>query len=413
MPTLRVSDELYQRIAAHASSQGVSNEIWLEQNIPVFQPDKHSDTTRRHLEECYQTIVENFPNGLIALYDHDLRYRLVKGDGLARIGLTSADFEGKRLRDVFPPAVYERDEPTLRAALRGERTTVIVPFGNEFFRVMTLPVYDSKGEIIYGLVMSQNITDLENAKRLEAERASLVQKLEHEHTLAELRSELLSIISHEFRTPLSIIMSASQILQRYNANLTDQKRREKLSAITEQIKHLDQMLSEVDTLLHTNRAFLEYHPAPVDVVALCQSILSDVECTTTSAHTIALDAQANAPTAYIDSNLVRHALANLLSNAIKYSPDGGEIVLSVVECQGDWRFCVSDQGIGIPLPDQEKLFQPFSRATNVGDIRGTGLGLSIVRQIAELHGGTVTVESQPGEGSRFILIVPSIADKAV
>lgn len=106
----------------------------------------------------YRTMVENFPNGLIALYDKELRYTVINGEGLRAIGMTSADLEGKRLRDIFPPEVYERDEVALRAALEGETTKSMVSFGNELFKVITLPVLDKSGKVISGLVMSQNVT---------------------------------------------------------------------------------------------------------------------------------------------------------------------------------------------------------------------------------------------------------------
>lgn len=115
-------------------------------------------------EAHYRAIAEHFPNGMIALYDHDLRYTIVNGEGLAQIGLHPADLEGKRLRDVFPPEVYERDEPALLAALQGEKVESLVTMGDQHFRVLTLPVYNNQGEIINGMVMSQNITELRNTE---------------------------------------------------------------------------------------------------------------------------------------------------------------------------------------------------------------------------------------------------------
>jgi two-component system cell cycle sensor histidine kinase/response regulator CckA len=125
---------------------------------------RRAETALRESEARYRAIAANFPNGMIALYGHDLRYTLVDGQGLAQIGLSSTDLEGKRLRDVFPPTVYERDEPALLAALQGETVEVVVPFGDQFFRVTTLPVKDEYGEIFSGMVMSQNITELKRAE---------------------------------------------------------------------------------------------------------------------------------------------------------------------------------------------------------------------------------------------------------
>ncbi len=120
-------------------------------------------------EAQYRAIANHLPNGMVALFDHDLRYTVSSGAGLAEIGMKPDDLVGKRLRDIFPPEIYERDEPALKAALRGETTESIVTFGDEHFRVVTLPVNDTNGNVIQGMVLSQNITQLkETDRRLQA-----------------------------------------------------------------------------------------------------------------------------------------------------------------------------------------------------------------------------------------------------
>jgi len=125
---------------------------------------KRTEAAIRMSEARYRAITANFPNGLIALFDQDLRYSIASGTGLAKIGLTEADFEGKRLRDIFPPEIYERDEPYLKAALKGETISQIVPIGEDYFKVITLPVKDDQGAIISGMVMSQDVTALKKAE---------------------------------------------------------------------------------------------------------------------------------------------------------------------------------------------------------------------------------------------------------
>lgn len=110
----------------------------------------------------------------------------------------------------------------------------------------------------------------------------------------------------------------------------------------------------------------------------------------------------------LDEKLLNHILGNLLSNAIKYSPDGGIVDLEVVQEANTIVIQVKDQGIGLPLDYQEKLFQSFERASNVGNIQGTGLGLSIVKQATDLHGGEITVESQAGSGTTFTVTIPIV-----
>lgn len=165
---------------------------------------KRTEATIRMSEARYRAIAANFPNGLIALFDHDLRYSIVSGAGLAKIGLTKADFEGKRLRDIFPPEIYERDEPFLLAALKGETISQIVPMGEYYFNVITLPVKDDKGEIISGMVMSQDVTALKKAElnlektlkqlQLAIDTAKLgIWRLDAERSLMEWNDQLLAM----------------------------------------------------------------------------------------------------------------------------------------------------------------------------------------------------------------------------
>lgn len=141
-------------------------------------------------ERLYRAFAENYPYGLLSFYDHDLRYIAMHGYGLAQIGMTSADFEGKRLRDVFPPEIYLRDEPALLAALRGETVESVVPFGDQFFRVTTLPIHDDHGAIICGMVISENVTALKQAEvelqaALDQLQLDVAQIRRHEDALRE------------------------------------------------------------------------------------------------------------------------------------------------------------------------------------------------------------------------------------
>ena len=123
----------------------------------------------------YKAIAEHFPNGMVAVFDRDLRYRVINGDGLRQLGMEPERLQGQRLRDIFPPEVYERDEPALLAALRGERTESVVEFGGLWFRVLTVPVFAESGEVIAGLVLSQDISPL---KRAETEARSTLEQLQ-------------------------------------------------------------------------------------------------------------------------------------------------------------------------------------------------------------------------------------------
>ncbi len=168
-------------------------------------------------EELHRTIMRNFPSGMIALLDHDLRYTLVDGNGLKEIGLTPDDLEGKRLRDVFPPEIYERDEPHLLAALAGEARVNDVAYNGKHYRIHTLPVKDRHGEIMAGMVMTQDITPLRMAEQQRIELTVAQEK-------ARFLAEFLGNMSHDLKTPLSIINTSLYLLERYTDPVQQQRK---------------------------------------------------------------------------------------------------------------------------------------------------------------------------------------------
>jgi signal transduction histidine kinase len=171
------------------------------------------------------------------------------------------------------------------------------------------------------------------------------------------------------------------------------------------------MLDQVLTIGRADANLLEFKPKPVDIATLCERLREEAlsgqsEPGTESEGLLALTVEMEDPMAHADEKLLRHILGNLLSNAIKYTPSGlGANFRARREVNG-LVFEVQDQGIGIPSDDLPRLFGNFHRASNVGDIPGTGLGLTIVKRAVESHGGTISVVSELGTGTRFTVRIP-------
>jgi signal transduction histidine kinase len=152
---------------------------------------------------------------------------------------------------------------------------------------------------------------------------------------------------------------------------------------------------------------LQFRPGEINLKTLLQSILEQLQPTyDPELHRIVIENEEQVGTLWGDEELLKRVFINLLSNAIKYSPQGGDVRFMVQRHGSEVIFRVSDQGIGIPLADQEHLFEPFHRAANTGDIHGTGLGLSIVREFVRVHGGNAIVESQEGKGTTVTVSLP-------
>lgn len=244
-----------------------------------------------------------------------------------------------------------------------------------------------------------------NAELAQA-REEALRLLARERELSELKSEFVSLVSHEFRTPLEIIMSSADNLQRYYDRLAPEKRDELLRTINKAVRRMAAMMEEVLVLgrLETNR--MTFNPEPIEFDVLCRRTCDEIESATASRCPIRLAVDPKLEPGVGDESLLRHILINLLTNAVKYSAPGVAVDFDVKR-DGDRVVCrIVDQGCGIPDPDQKRLFHAFHRGSNVGQIPGTGLGLLIVHRCVELHGGEVEFESVEGKGTTFTVTLP-------
>ena len=248
--------------------------------------------------------------------------------------------------------------------------------------------------------------DITERKRAEAE---LHKALEKERELGQLKSDFVSLVSHEFRTPLEIIMSSADNLDRYHDRLPAEKREQLLRTINKSVRRMSTMMEEVLVLgrLETDR--MTFKSAAFDLRAFCQRVCDEIESATAKRCPIHLHMDGVPEQAFGDEAVLRHIFTNLLSNAVKYSTPG-QAVEFFLEQNGDEGICrIVDRGCGIPESDQKRLFQAFHRGSNVRQIPGTGLGLLIVQRCVDLHGGEIHFESMEGRGTTFSVRLPLFA----
>jgi PAS domain S-box-containing protein len=252
-----------------------------------------------------------------------------------------------------------------------------------------------------GVVCS--LRDITVQKQMEAR---LRQMLQREMKLSELKSAYVSMAAHDLRNPLAVIQSAVDLIRQYSDRLTEEQIQRKYDRMQDSIKVMVDMLDDILIIGQVESGKLTFNPAPVEVISFCQNIAAEAKQAAGAAQPIDFSYQGECGTAQVDVKLLRHILSNLLSNAIKYSPEGSPVTFTA-SCEPDQiTFRIQDRGIGIPQADQSRLFEAFHRAENVGNVPGTGLGLAIVKQSVELHGGTITFESEEGVGSTFTVILP-------
>lgn len=258
--------------------------------------------------------------------------------------------------------------------------------------------------------VAERTGDLERANaELLAAKADLQRALEAERKLGELRGNFVSIVSHEFRTPLGIIMSSSEMLERYLDRLPPAERRQQLESITKAAGRMAGMMRDVLLLSRVDAGQMEFQPVPVELRAFCQRVIGEVRAALGAATAIELACAPDVPLEVLaDESLLGHILTNLLVNAAKYSTGKGPARLSLKADGEQVIFEIRDEGVGIPAEDEERLFKPFQRGRNVGKVAGTGLGLVIVKRCVELHGGQITIQSAEHAGTTVRVRLPLI-----
>lgn len=327
-------------------------------------------------------------------------------------GYTIDEAMGRNCRFLQGPDTNPQTLEQLRSAVREGRAFNDVllnyrkdgtPFWNE---LRITPVFDGDGQLISFVGLQNDITPRKEAEEDLLERERLRVALEKERELGQVKNVFMSTISHEFRTPLAIIHSASEMLERYLMEMSEERRIERLGNIKAQVKHLEDMLDEVAIVIQAETGRLEFHPKLIDMVPFCRDLVESYQIMLTTGHQIAFHTMLTYTRMSGDPRLLRHIFTNLLSNAVKYSAPEQPIHLSLRLETGAVVVEIRDHGIGIPKRDQGRLFEPFFRASNVGAIEGTGLGLKVVRDCVDLHGGTVTIRSAEGEGTTSIVRLP-------
>ncbi|MBO3458561.1 ATP-binding protein [Aetokthonos hydrillicola Thurmond2011] len=281
------------------------------------------------------------------------------------------------------------------------------------------------GYILKPFEEMQLITAIEIALSKYQEETLIRKALEKEKEMRELNSQFISMVSHEFRNPLSTILTSTELLTHYSQKLNEEKKSEYINHIQNAVKQMNQLMTDVLTLGKTEIGHVNFNPVEIDLEQFCSDLVAEIQLSASENHKIIFTTQENTTkqddatviqnTQYLatktrlpclDEKLLRHILSNLLLNAIKYSPHGGVIHFELFCLEEEAIFRIQDHGIGIPETDQDNLFNSFHRGSNVGKIPGHGLGLAIVKQYVELHGGEITFASKVGVGTTFVVSLP-------
>lgn len=248
-----------------------------------------------------------------------------------------------------------------------------------------------------------NSRDITERKRL----SEISLALERERELSEIKTRFFSMASHEFRTPLSTVLAAAQLMENSPGIWQNEtKRSRNLNRIQNSVKNMVQLLDDILTINRAETGKLEFNPKSLRLEKLCRQCVEEIQLSAGNKHQITFNCPKQGVRISLDKKLMRSILANLLSNAIKYSPQGGEVNVSLEFLDNEVQIKISDRGIGIPPDYFKQLFEPFHRGQNVRRIPGTGLGLLIVKKFVDLHHGQIELTSTIDVGTTVVITLP-------
>ena len=254
--------------------------------------------------------------------------------------------------------------------------------------------------------MLSMVLDITQRKRAEEE---LLKTLEREKELSQLKSNFVSMVSHEFRTPLGIIQSSGELLRDFYTKMNPEERHEQLESIVRNTRRMAAMMEEILVLSRLDAGKLEFKPSFLDLAAFFRRAVDEVLSATQQRCPIELTVTPDLLHGDADERLLGHIFTNLLSNAVKYSESGAEVHFNVTRNKHNAVCVIRDRGIGIPEGDHGRLFTAFHRGDNVGNRSGTGLGLVLVKRCVEMHRGQVQIHSALGQGTTVTVRLPVFA----
>jgi PAS domain S-box-containing protein len=344
------------------------------------------------------------------VYDTEtLRFMTVNEAAIHSYGYTREEFLGMSIRDIRPEV--DTEQLTQRLAELDDSPSTGTEWVHRRKDGSLFNVLISSNAVEWGgrrgrLVLAADITERKQYEAQQMYAQKLEIELAKEREVSELKERFMSIVSHEYRTPLSIIKLTSDLLLNYADRLSIDNQKEKLERIRSQVDRMQHLLEDVMTITRANLNKQLFMPESMELVTFARMMLENIELTDGGKHQFEYRPAKPALHVTADPRLLDHVLTNLLSNAVKYSPEGTTVRLTLDESQDFVEIDVHDEGIGIPEADQSRVFQPFHRARNASSHPGTGLGLAIVKQYVEMHGGNVWFESIENHGTSFKLHLP-------
>lgn len=394
------------------SQNNLINYISIQNDISA---QKEFENQITNIARELSSLIEN-ANVPIFGVDHDGNINEWNTTTFQLSGYSKDEVLGKNINKFLDSSIHSEINTMMEKALSGQSiTNYELPFPSKGGKLIILlisisPRMDVNHNIYGAICVGQDITELfhyrQGLEKMVKERTQdLNEALQKEKELVDLKSKFVSIASHEFRTPLSIISLASGVLKKHKDKMTTSDYQAKLDTIEKQVNHMTYLLNDILVIGKADAGKIVTNYVPVKIEEFFTQTAREVE-QSHGTHKIKIRITATIKEFYSDEKLLRNILINLLTNAIKFSNYIKDVYLSVSTNHNAIRIDVEDKGIGISEEDLKHIYNAFHRGGNVGTIQGTGLGLSIVKKAVELLKGEISVTSRLGKGTTFSVTIP-------
>ena len=371
---------------------------------------KETEESLRTSQELFNNVFENVPVGVAVSHMEDGRYLSVNPHMAAMLEYSREDMIGHTSAEL---KIMDR---SMRGKYIEEFKAHLTSAAKSDFKLRsrsgrTIEVLTSTQAVTFNneAALLSIVVDVTAVKRAERERLQieiLQSELDKQREMIDLKERFISSVSHEFRSPLTIMLTGTGILKMHDAKFSTEQRKERLAKIETQIHYLSALLDNILTIGKARAGKFEFNPRAMDIVMFCRDLFEDFRLTDNDQHKFIFQTDGDFAHAHMDEKLLQHILMNLISNAMKYSPAGKEIKLTLKRDVEYILIEVSDQGIGIPEEEQDMVFEPFFRSRNAETFKGTGLGLAITKESVDAHGGSINWRSKQGQGTTFSVRLP-------